>query len=138
MSGAACPRTSRGTPHSTMGLGLADLEHREEGVLGHLDAPDLLHALLALLLALEQLALAADVAAVALGGHVLAVGLDRLARDDVRADGGLDRHVVLLARDARAESLRERARRGRPLLAAHPPTQRLDGVARAQGVALDH
>src|SRR4051812_21597288 len=105
MSGAACPRTSRGTPHSTMCLGLADLEDREEGVLGHLDAPDLLHALLALLLALEQLALAADVAAVALGGHVLAVGLDRLARDDVRADGGLDRHVVLLARDARAQLL---------------------------------
>jgi hypothetical protein len=41
-----------------------------------------LHALLAFLLLLEQLALARDVAAVALGEHVLAQRLDRLARDD--------------------------------------------------------
>src|ERR1019366_5340446 len=47
-------------------LRLAQLEHREERLLGHLDAPDLLHPLLALLLLLEQLALARDVAAVAL------------------------------------------------------------------------
>src|SRR6185437_12719637 len=61
---------------------LAQLEHGQEGLLGHLDPPDLLHPLLALLLLLEQLALAGDVAAVALGGDVLAVGLDRLAGHD--------------------------------------------------------
>src|SRR4030095_4328860 len=45
-------------------------QDRHEGVLRDLDVPDLLHALLALLLALEQLALAGDVAAVALGRDV--------------------------------------------------------------------
>ena len=48
----------------------------------NLDASERLHPLLALLLLLEQLALAADVAAVALAGDVLAVGLDRRAGDD--------------------------------------------------------
>src|SRR3712207_6875935 len=55
-------------------------------------------ALLALLLLFEQLALAADVAAVALGEHVLTLGLDRLAGNDLRADRRLDRHVEHLAR----------------------------------------
>ena len=65
---------------------VAELQDGQERLLGHLDAPDLLHAPLALLLLLEQLALARDVAAVALGDDVLAEGLDRLAGDDVRAD----------------------------------------------------
>src|SRR5262249_32712011 len=47
-------------------------QDREEGGLRDLDAPDLLHALLAFLLFLEKLLLARDVAAVALRGHVLA------------------------------------------------------------------
>src|SRR3954469_11847152 len=55
------------------------LQHRQERLLGPLDAADLLHPLLALLLLLEQLALTRDVAAVALGDHVLAHWLDRLA-----------------------------------------------------------
>src|SRR3954468_11912687 len=88
---------------------VAQLEHGQERLLGDLHAPDLLHALLPLLLALEELALAADVAAVALRGHVLAEGLDRLPRDDVRADRRLDRHVVLLARDLLAQLLDEGA-----------------------------
>ena len=76
-----------------------DLEDGEERFLRHLDGADLLHALLARLLLLEQLALAGDVAAVAFCQHVLAQRLDVLARDDVGADRGLDRHVVHLARD---------------------------------------
>src|SRR5947209_13472301 len=88
---------------------LPQLKNRQERLLGHLDPPDLLHPLLAPLLLLEQLALAGDVSAVALRGYVLAVGLDRLARDDPRSDRGLDRHVVLLARDLLAELLGERA-----------------------------
>ena len=51
---------------------LVEPERRDERLLRHLDATDLLHALLALLLALEQLALARHVAAVALRDHVLA------------------------------------------------------------------
>src|SRR5688572_11263717 len=46
-------------------------EHRQERLLRDLDAADLPHALLALFLLLEQLALARDVAAVALRGDVL-------------------------------------------------------------------
>src|SRR5436190_24099091 len=109
-------RMETGTPAFSRTCGLclrlwrvgADIEHRQERVLRHLDAPHLLHALLALLLALEQLALARDVAAVALGGDVLAVGLHRLARDDLGADRRLDRDVELLARDLLAQLLGER------------------------------
>src|SRR4051812_3529731 len=65
---ARVQRNLRLRPRSAAGGAVAaDVQHSEERVLRHLDAPDLLHALLALLLALEQLALAADVAAVALG-----------------------------------------------------------------------
>src|SRR5690606_40081579 len=71
-------------------------ERRDEGVLRDLDGPDVLHALLALLLLLEQLALAADVTAVALGEHVLAHGADGLAGDDARTDRGLDRKSTRL------------------------------------------
>src|SRR5205823_14952277 len=62
------------------------LEYGQKGLLGHLDPPHLLHPLLSPLLLLEQLPLPGYVAAVALGGDVLAVRLDRLARDDPRAD----------------------------------------------------
>src|SRR4051812_25340531 len=83
-------------------------EHGQERLLGHLDGADDLHALLALLLLLEQLALARDIAAVALGEHVLALGLDGLTRDDARADRGLDGHVEELPRDDLAQALDER------------------------------
>src|SRR3954453_20606041 len=84
---------------------IPELQNGQERLLGDLDAPDLLHPLLALLLTLEQLALTGDVAAVALRRHVLAEGLDGLAGDDLRADCRLDRHVVLLARDPLAQAL---------------------------------
>ena len=64
-------------------------QHGQERALRNLDAADLLHAPLARLLALEQLALAGDVAPVALG-DVLAVGLDGLAGDDVRPPAAPD------------------------------------------------
>src|SRR5450755_197902 len=101
---SACPAAgSRGSP--SLSALLAEFEHGQERLLRHLDPADLLHPLLALLLLLEQLALARDVAAVALGDHVLAVRLDRLAGDDPRPDRRLDRHVVLLARDLLAQLL---------------------------------
>src|SRR6185436_1964642 len=62
------------------------LQDGEERLLRNLHRADLLHAFLALFLFVEQLALARDVAAVALGDHVLAQRLDVLARDDVAAD----------------------------------------------------
>src|SRR5689334_22519159 len=107
--GAAAARARWPAVARLLGPVVAQLEDRQERLLGHLDAADLLHALLAFLLALEQLALAADVAAVALGRDVLAVGLDRLAGDDRRPDRGLDGHVELLARDLGAQLLGQRA-----------------------------
>src|SRR5207249_592253 len=98
---------------------LVELEHRQERLLRHLDAADLLHPLLSLPLLLEQLFLARDVAAVALRDHVLAKRLDRLARDHVRADRGLNGDVVLLARDALAQLLGQRASHLVCLLAVH-------------------
>ena len=93
-----------------------------------------LHALLALLLLLEQLALARDVAAVALGQHVLALGLDRLARDDARADRGLDRHVEDLARDdACAAARRAPLPRRIGAVAVHDQAERVDRIAVAAG-----
>src|SRR5918911_2906661 len=54
----------------------AHLECGDEGLLRDLDFAELAHLLLARLLLLEQLALARDVAAVALGEHVLAQRAD--------------------------------------------------------------
>src|SRR4051794_2883521 len=117
---------------------VAEFEHRQERLLRDLDAPDLLHPLLSLLLALEELALARDVAAVALGGHVLAEGLDGLAGDDVRADRGLDRDVVLLARDLRAQLLGQRLSDLVCRLLLEDKRLLLDGLAWAQDVELGH
>ena len=128
-------RTAR--PAAAWTLVAVELQDGQERLLGHLDAADLLHALLALLLALEQLALARDVTAVALGGHVLAERLHRLAGDDLRADRGLDRHVVLLARDLLAQPLDQRRGRLVGLVPVHDHRQRVDGVAGEQHVELD-
>ena len=62
-----------------------DLQYREECLLRNIDLADALHPLLAFLLLLEQLALAADVAAVAFGEDVFAPGADRFAGDDLRS-----------------------------------------------------
>src|SRR3954466_11200731 len=84
---------------------VVELEGGDEDVARNLDASDRLHLLLALLLLLEELALAGDVAAVALGEHVLALRLHRLPGDDLPADRGLDRHVEHLARDEHLQLL---------------------------------
>src|SRR6266550_1540225 len=69
---------------------LVNLQDRQERLLRDLDRPHLLHPFLSLLLLLEQLALARDVAAVALGGHVLTQRADGLAGDHF----GPDRETV--------------------------------------------
>src|SRR5438552_10223773 len=119
-------------------IGRSALEDRQERLLRHLDLADLLHALLALLLILEQLALARDVAAVALGGDILAHGLDGLARDDAAPDGGLDGDLVELPRDDAAELFRQRLALLVGLVAVGDHAQRVHGVAVEQDVELDH
>src|SRR5579884_2452687 len=63
------------------------LQHRQERLLRDFHAAHALHPTLAFLLLLQQLALARDVAAVALRQHVLAHRRDVLARDHLRPDG---------------------------------------------------
>src|SRR5690625_6519968 len=64
-------------------------ERGDERLLRHVHPADGLHPLLPLLLLLQQLALARDVAAVALGEHVLADRTHCLPGDDPGADGRL-------------------------------------------------
>src|SRR5882672_5236194 len=81
------------------------LEHGHEGRLRDLHRSHHLHLLLAFLLLLEELALAAYVAAVALGRHVLAEGVDGGPGDDLAADRALDGDLELLARDLLGQPL---------------------------------
>src|SRR6266542_2708620 len=119
-------------------IGRSALEDRQERFLRDLDLADLLHALLALLLLLEQLPLAGDVAAVALGGHVLAHGLDGLAGDDAAADGRLDGDLVELSRDDGPELLHQRLALLVGLLAMDDDGEGVHRVAVQQDVELDH
>src|SRR5258708_39822667 len=87
---------------------VVEVEDGEDRLLRPLDGAALLHAFASLLLLLEQLALARDVAAVALREHVLAASLHRFACDDARADRRLNRDVEELSRDFDLEPLDER------------------------------
>src|SRR5690242_6799223 len=80
------------------GLLLADLEHGQEGLLRNVHLADPLHALLAFFLLFQQLALAADIASIALGDDVLADGGDGLSRDDLASDGRLNGDLEHLPR----------------------------------------
>ena len=75
------PAASRGSVH---------LQHGEERFLRDLDGADLFHALFALLLFLEELALARDITAIALGQHILPERLDGRAGDHLGPDRRLD------------------------------------------------
>src|SRR5205823_14955276 len=115
----------------------AQAEHGHERFLRDLDVADALHTLLTLALLLEQLALARDVAAVALGQHVLAHGADRLTRDDAAADGRLHRHLEQLARDELFELLDEGLAQRVGLLAVGNQREGVDGLAIDEDVQLD-
>ena len=78
---------------------LVKFQYGEEGLLGHLHITDLLHALLASLLFLEQLTLTTDVAAIALGRDVLSHLFHGLTGYDFGSDGSLDGDVELLPGD---------------------------------------
>src|SRR5581483_11073410 len=80
----------------------------DEGLLRDLHLAELAHALLALLLLLEQLALARDVPSVALGQHVLPQRADGLAGDDASADRRLDRDLEEVRRDQLLQLLAHR------------------------------
>src|SRR5208282_3229386 len=113
------------------------LERREEGGLRDLDLAELAHALLALLLLVQELALARDVAAVALGGHVLAQGRDGLARDDAPPDRRLDRDLEELPRDELLEALAEQAAALLGAAPVHDDGERVHGLAVHQDGELD-
>ena len=83
------------------------MEDGGEGFLGDVDAADAFHAAFAGFLGFEELFLAGDVAAVALGEDVLAEGADGFAGDDAGADGGLDCDFEELAGDFAADAERE-------------------------------
>src|SRR5207244_8582013 len=107
------------------------LQHRQERLLRDLHRSDRLHPLLAFLLLLEKLALARDVAAVALGEHVLAHRLLRLARDHPAADGRLDGHLVHLLGDLLFQLFADDAASLVGALAVH------DGGERIYGLSID-
>ena len=63
----------------------------------HLYRADLFHAFFTRFLFFEKLAFARNITAVTLGNHIFTQGLDCLTRNDVGANGSLDRHIELLA-----------------------------------------
>ncbi len=75
------------------------LEDSHEGLGGNLYGPQVPHLLLAFLLLFQQLLFTGDIAAVALGQHVLTHGLHRFTGDDAPADGRLNGYFEQLARD---------------------------------------
>src|SRR5579859_3906001 len=87
------------TPRRPPAMASIHLQDGEKRLLRYFHGPHLLHALLPLLLLLQKLALAADVAPVTLGQHVLAQRFHARPRDDLRSDRRLDRHLEELARN---------------------------------------
>ena len=78
---------------------VALFKHGQERFLGNVDRPHILHALLAFFLLFQQLAFPRDVAAVALGGHVLPHGFDGFTGNDLPTDGRLQRDFELMSID---------------------------------------
>src|SRR5579862_12886 len=122
---------SQSSPCCISGFSLLalDLQDGEERLLRDLDASHLLHPLLAGFLLFEELPLSRDVAAIALGEHVLAQGLDVLARHHVGSDRRLHRHVEHLARNELAHARGEVSAAVLGALAVHDQRQRVDLVA---------
>src|SRR5437762_12330394 len=116
---------------------LVNLEDREEGFLRNLHRPHLFHAPLSFLLFLEQLALPGDVAAVALGGDVLAQRADRFARDHLGPDRRLDHDLEQLARDQLLELLGDLASPLVGLVAVDDDRERVHRVTVQEHVELD-
>ena len=87
---------------------------------------------------LKELAFARNIAAVALGEHVLAQGFDCLTRDHIGADRGLDGDVVHLARNHFTHLAHDRTATVGGLRAVHDDGQRIYALAIEQNIHLDH
>src|SRR5947199_1178929 len=116
---------------------LVNLQDRQECLLRDFDRSHLLHALLSFFLLLEQLALARDVAAIALGGHVLAQRTDGLAGDHLGADRGLNHDLEQLARDELLQLFGDLLAPFVRLVAVDDDRERIHGFAVEQHVELD-
>src|SRR5512142_941168 len=121
----------------TTRLRLVNLQHRQECLLRDLHGAHLLHALLSFFLFFKQLALARDVAAVALGEHVLAQRPDRFPRDHLGADRSLDDHLEQLARDHLLQLLGDLAPPVVRLVLVNDDAEGVDRFAIQQDVELD-
>src|SRR3954453_6934166 len=132
---ASIPRRTRATFSSCRSVAI-ELEHRQERLLRYLHRPDLLHALLPLLLFLEELALPGDVAAVELRRHVLAKRLHGLARQHAGADRRLDRHVEELPRDRLLKALDQRPPGLVRAVGVDHERKRVDAIPREEDVEL--
>src|SRR5262245_11510657 len=93
----------------TLHPSLVHLEHGQERLLWDLHRPHLFHPFLSFFLFLQQLPLPGDVAAIALGEHVLAERRNGFPGDDLLADGRLDDDLEQLAGDQLLELLRHLA-----------------------------
>jgi hypothetical protein len=111
--------------------------NRHERFLRDIHAADALHALLAFFLFFQQFALAGDVAAVAFGGDVLADGFDRLAGDDLAADGRLQRDLEQMPVDLLLQSDQQLPAALLGMVAVHDHAQGVDAVAVDEDVHLD-
>ena len=87
--------------------------------------------------AFQQLLLAGDIAAVTLGQHVLAHGLDGLAGDDLAADGGLHRDLEQGAGNVIPQLFADAAALGVGVVPEHDHGERVHRVTIQQEVQLD-
>jgi hypothetical protein len=101
----------------------------DEGFLGNAYIPILPHPRLALLLLVQQLLLARNVAAIAFRRHVLAHRRDGLAGDYLAADRGLDGDFEQVAGDQVFQALAHAAASGLCGAAVDDHAQRIDRVA---------
>ena len=94
---------------------LVQLEDGHEGTLRNFDCADLAHALLSLLLLLEEFSLTRDVTSVTLRSNVLSHSLHSLAGDDFCSDCSLDRDIELLTRNQLLEKQKQGKKRMRQI-----------------------
>src|SRR5271170_945965 len=113
------------------------LQRGDEGLLRDVDLAELAHALLAFLLLVQQLALAGRVAAIALGGDVLAEGAHGFPGDDLAADRGLDRNLEHVRRDQLLELLHHGAAAVLGAGAVNQHGERVDRLGIDQDLHLD-
>src|SRR3989344_1723754 len=120
----------------SMGLFLIHAQDGEKGFLWNFHGTQLFHSLLSFFLFFQQFTFARRIAAIAFGGHVLAQGLDRLARDDLGADRRLNGDVEHLPWYQLAQLARQLTPAILALLAVHDHRQGVHFIAIDQHVKL--